>query len=74
MNKIVLNFGLLIFFLSVLIFSERGVAWETVLLRSFVIFIVVTVMGSIFAMTFVKAINRTSMGKGNGLNDKNIGK
>ena len=74
MNKIVLNFGLLIFFLSVLIFSEKGVAWETVLLRSFVIFIVVTVMGSIFAMTFVKAINRTSMGKGNGLNDKNIGK
>jgi len=74
MNKIVLNFGLLIFFLSILIFSEGGVAWETVLLRSFVIFIVVTVMGSIFAMTFVKAINRRSMEKGNGLNDKNIGK
>ena len=73
MNKIVLNFGLLIFFLSVLIFSERGLQWDVVLLRSFVIFMVVSVMGSFFAMAFVKAINKTSLEKGNELNEKLLG-
>ncbi len=74
MNKIVLNFGLLIFFLSILIFSEKGLVWNIVLLRAFIIFMVVTVMGSIFAMSFVKAINKRSLSKGNILNDKLLGR
>ena len=63
MNKIVLNFGLLIFFIAVIIFSQKGMLVQDVLLRSFVIFFVVTVMFSILAITFIKAINKTSIDK-----------
>ncbi len=72
MNKIVMNFGLLIFFLCVFIFSQKGMAWDTVLLRSFVIFMVVTVMGSFFAMAFIKAINKTSIEKSSTLGDDKL--
>lgn len=59
MNKIVLNIGLLVFFLSIIFFSHKGMLIEDVLLRSFGIFVVITIMVSVLAITFVKAINKT---------------
>ena len=63
MNKIVLNFGLLIFFITIIIFSQKGMLIQDILIRSFVVFFVVTVMFSILTLTFIKAINKSSIEK-----------
>lgn len=63
MYKIVIEIGLLIFFLSVIIFMQQGILLETVLFRSVVIFIVVTVMMSILFITFIRAINKSFLKK-----------
>ncbi len=73
MNKIVLNFGLLVFFVSIVIYSQQGLTIEEILLRSFVIFVLVTVMFGILVITFLKAINRASLEKGKNLKDNLIG-
>lgn len=58
MNKIVLRIGLLVFFLSVIFFSQRGLqVWE-VLLKSFVVFVIVTIMVGVFAIAFMRAIKK----------------
>jgi multisubunit Na+/H+ antiporter MnhC subunit len=58
MNKIVIRFGLLAFFLAVIYFTQREMSVSDVLLRSFVLFLVITVMVSIFVLAFMKAINK----------------
>lgn len=58
MNKIVLRIGLLIFFLSVIFFSQRGIPVWDVLLRSFVIFVVFTIMISMLAIAFMRALKK----------------
>lgn len=63
MNKIILNVGLLIFFLSIIIFSQQGMLVEDVLLKSFIIFFVATLMLTILALSFIRAINKTSLEK-----------
>lgn len=63
MNKIILHFGLLVFFLSVIFFSQRGMPLEDVLLKSFVIFIVLTVMLNIVAILFIRSVNKTASEK-----------
>ncbi len=63
MNKIILNVGLLIFFLSLIIFSQQGMLVEDVLLKSFIVFFVATLMLTILALSFIKAINKTSIEK-----------
>lgn len=63
MNKIILNIGLLIFFISVIIFSQQGMFVEDILIKSFVIFFVATVLLTILALTFIKAINKASIDK-----------
>jgi hypothetical protein len=63
MNKIILNVGLLIFFLSLIIFSQQGMLVEDVLLKSFIIFFVATLMLTVLALSFIKAINKTSVEK-----------
>jgi hypothetical protein len=63
MSKIVIEIGLLIFFLSIIIFIQQGVKLETVLFRSVVIFIVVTSMISIIVITFIRAINKSFLKK-----------
>ena len=73
MNKIVLNIGLLVFFLAILFFSQRGMLIEDVLIRAFSIFIVVTIMSGIFVLVFVKSINKTTLEKGNENKEDNIG-
>lgn len=59
MNKIVIRFGLLFFFLAVIYFTQREMSVSDVLLRSFVLFMVITVMVSVFVIAFMKAINKT---------------
>jgi len=63
MNKIILNVGLLIFFLSIIIFSQQGMLVEDILLKSFIIFFVATLMLTVLALSFIRAINKTSVEK-----------
>lgn len=63
MNKIILNVGLLIFFTSIIIFSQQGMLVEDVLIKSFIIFFVATLMLTILALSFIRAINKTSVEK-----------
>lgn len=63
MNKIILHFGLLVFFLSVIFFSQRGMPLEDVILKSFVIFIVLTIMLNVVAIIFIRSINKTASDK-----------
>ncbi len=60
MNKIILQFGLLVFFLSIFFFSQEGKDIGQSLLKSFMIFAVVTAMGSIFMIVFIRSINKSS--------------
>jgi membrane protein implicated in regulation of membrane protease activity len=59
MNKIVLNIGLLTFFLSLMFFSAQDLPVTDVLLRSFAIFVVVTLMSAVFVIVFFKAVSET---------------
>ena len=61
MNRIILNVGLLIFFVSIIIFSQQGMLVEDILLKSFIIFFVATLMLTILALSFIRAINKASM-------------
>jgi amino acid transporter len=63
MNKIILQAGLLVFFFSVIYFTQKGVAIESVLLNSFVIFIMLTVLLSLIAIGLIKSINKNSFEK-----------
>ncbi len=74
MNKIILNFGLLVFCLSVIFFSRIGLPLQVVLFRSFLIFVSLTVMLSIIAIIFIKAVNKVSLEKKNELTKNQIRK
>lgn len=68
MNKIVFNLGLLVFFLSVIFYSQQGLMIEDVLFRSFILFFVVTLLLGIIVLAFIKAINKTAVSKGKNIN------
>ena len=72
MNKIVLYFGLLIFCLSIIIFSQQGLPIVDVLIRSLTVFVVITIMLSVLAIAFLKAINKASMEKEKHYNENNL--
>jgi hypothetical protein len=59
MNKIVVQFGLLIFFLSIIFFVQQGIVLEHVIIRALVVFVVVTITLAIIILTFMKAVNKT---------------
>jgi hypothetical protein len=63
MNKIVLQFGLLFFFFSVIYFTQRGMEFDKILLNSFLVFIILTTMLSIIVIGLIKAINKNSFNK-----------
>ena len=63
MNKIILQFGLIVFALSIIFFSWLGLSITSLLFKSFVVFVATTVMLSIVTMVFIKAINKTSFDK-----------
>lgn len=73
MNKIVFNIGLLIFFISVIYFSQKNLPVEDIVIRSLVVFVVVTILISIMALLFIKAINKTVISKRKNLSD-NLGR
>ncbi|KAF0142416.1 MAG: hypothetical protein HYZ10_12040 [Ignavibacteriales bacterium] len=73
MNKIVLQFGLLVFFFSVIFFTQRGLVIEKVLLNSFAIFILVTTMLSLIVIGLIKAINNNSLSKLGDISDNLAG-
>lgn len=68
MNKIVLNLGLLVFFLSIIFYSQKGLAVDDVLFRSFILFFVVTLLAGVITLAFIKAINKTAVSRGKNLN------
>jgi hypothetical protein len=63
MKKIIFNVGLLVFFISLIVFSQQGMLVQDILLKSFIIFFVVTLMLTILALTFIKAVNKISIEK-----------
>lgn len=63
MNKIILQFGLLSFFVSIIIFSQQGIPLQDVIIRAFVVFVILTIMISILVIVFIKFINKTSYEK-----------
>lgn len=63
MNKIVLQFGLLVFFFSIIFFTQKGLPIENVLLNSIAIFILLTTMLSLLLIGLIKAINKNSIDK-----------
>lgn len=63
MNKIIIKFGLLVFFLSIIFFSRIGIPVQDVVFRSFLVFIVVTVMISLIALLFTRSVNKISKDK-----------
>ncbi|MDP4172792.1 MAG: hypothetical protein Q8933_02380 [Bacteroidota bacterium] len=63
MNKIILHTGLLIFFISVIFFSQKGMALQDIIIRSLVVFVVSTIMLSILVLVVVRSINKTSLSK-----------
>ncbi len=69
MNKIVVQFGLLVFCISIVFFLQQGLMLEDVLLKSIVVFIIVTMALSIIALTFLKAINNTAKKKSDELDN-----
>ena len=69
MNKIILQFGVLVFLFSVIYFTQRGMGFKEILLNSFAIFILLTIMLSLLVIGLIKAINRNSFNKLNEISD-----
>lgn len=73
MNKIVVNFGLLVFFVAIIFFTQQGLSIEDVLLKSFIIFFSVTITLGLLTIAFIKAINKASEERAKKLNQNIIG-
>ena len=65
MSKILLQLGLLFFFLSLIFFSQLGLPIVDVIVRSFIIFISVTVLLTIFTLIFIRAVNKVLQSRDN---------
>ena len=74
MNKIVMNVGMLFFFLSVIFFSQMNLSYVDVLVRSFAVFLFLTSMLGVLALVFIRSINKKSLSKGNELSENLSGK
>lgn len=73
MNKIILNFGLLVFFFSIIFFTQKGLSIEKVLLNSFAIFILLTTMLSLIVIGLIKAINKNSLDRLESMTEQTVG-
>jgi hypothetical protein len=65
MYKIILNIGLLVFFLSIVYFSRLNVTIYEILFKSFIVFVVITIAANILALVFLKFVNNISEAKSN---------
>ncbi len=73
MSKIIFNFGLLIFFISIVIFAQKGMMVQDVIIKSTIVFLVVTILFSVLTLTFIKAINKAFGNKEQTINQKLVG-
>jgi len=73
MKKIILQVGLLFFFLSAIFFSQRGFSIPDVLLKSFVVFIMVAVMLSFLAIVLLKSVKRETEKEKEDVSDNLLG-
>lgn len=69
MNKIILNLGLLFFFLSIIFFGQRQLSVLDVLFRSFVVFFFITLVLTILGLIFIKSINKKALTKSQELSE-----
>ena len=58
MNKVLIQFGLLIFCFSLIFFSQRGMPLQDVVLKSFIVFIALTIVLSVVTIFVFKIINK----------------
>lgn len=63
MNKIIFHFGLLVFFLTIIFFSQKGETLEGILLKSTIIFILTTTILSILTILFMRSITKSTLNK-----------
>jgi hypothetical protein len=58
MNKILIQFGLLIFCFALIFFSQRGMPLQDVILKSFIVFVAFTIVLSVAVLFVLKMINK----------------
>jgi hypothetical protein len=58
MNKILIQFGLLIFCFSLIFFSQRGMPLQDVVMKSFIVFISLTIVLSVVVLFVFKMLNK----------------
>ncbi len=63
MNKIIIQIGLLTFCMSVIFFSRNPIPIYDILLKSFAVFIIITIMGHIIAILFIQSVKKLSEDK-----------
>jgi hypothetical protein len=59
MNKILIQFGLLIFCFSLIFFSQRGMPLQDVVMKSFIVFITLTIVLSVVVLFVFRMINKS---------------
>lgn len=59
MNKVLIQFGLLVFCFSLIFFSQRGMALQDVVLKSFIVFITLTIVLSVIVLFVLKMLNKS---------------
>jgi hypothetical protein len=65
MHKIIVQIGLLVFFLGVLFFTRMGLSIQDILIRSVVASLALTILLSVIAIMFLKSANKMSSGINN---------
>ncbi len=58
MNKILIQFGLLVFCFALIFFSQRGMPLQDVVLKSFIVFVAFTIVLSVVALFVLKMVNK----------------
>ncbi len=60
MNKVILNFGLLIFCFALIFFSQRGMPILDVLIKSSVVFVVLTIVVSVVTLFIIRFLSKST--------------
>ncbi len=60
MQKVIIQIGLLFFFLAVIFFAKTGLPLQDILLRAFILFFALTIMISAVTLIFMKLLHKSS--------------
>jgi hypothetical protein len=60
MQKVIIQIGLLFFFLAVIFFAKMGLPLEDILLRSLIVFLALTILLSVVTLIFMRLIQKSS--------------